>query len=292
MTYIAQETSPESSQPVELYLFSQRLGTARTALTSGTLPVEKDGDLYLPSTIKRSAPKLAQGASGSKITVTVPRDHEYALRYLTGEPPLPDKVTIFRGHSTDPTGEWRILFSGEVAGVRFEADTAKIILVSLSSRLKRSVPKRTFSWTCNHVLYDTQCGVDRNDFHSFVDVVSTDTTRLLLTVLDTVGNQTSPPSATTRCATDALFFDGGYMEVATATGTFHRTIAHYDHVAHTILLTVPLDDAFPGSTMKLFAGCFHDINTCLNKFNNRINYGGFPFVPTTNPFADGLIKGR
>jgi len=293
MSYSEQETSVESSQPVELYKFSQRLGTARTTLTSGQLPIVKDGDTYLPSTIKRSAPKLAQGASGAKITMTVPRDHEYALRYLTGEPPLPDEVTIYRGHTTDEENaepEWRVLFSGEVAGVRFEGDMAKVILVSLTSRLKRTIPKRTYSWSCNHVLYDTKCQVDRNLRFSLVDVAGIDESNTVLTVIDTPGS--AYEAATSRADTDTLYFDGGYVEITTAFGTFHRTIVHYNVNTGDLALSVPVAEVLQGATLKIYAGCSHDIFTCAQKFNNVGNYGGFPFVPTTNPFADGLVKGR
>jgi hypothetical protein len=35
----------------------------------------------------------------------------------------------------------------------------------------------------------------------------------------------------------------------------------------------------PGDTFSVLVGCDHTPTTCQNKFGNRINFGGTPFVP-------------
>lgn len=36
-----------------------------------------------------------------------------------------------------------------------------------------------------------------------------------------------------------------------------------------------------GDTFQLIAGCDKSLSTCRDKFNNLVNFGGFPFVPTS-----------
>jgi hypothetical protein len=44
-----------------------------------------------------------------------------------------------------------------------------------------------------------------------------------------------------------------------------------------------------GTTVTLFPGCDHTLATCSGKFSNTANYGGFPFMPTKNPFGGDPI---
>jgi hypothetical protein len=37
------------------------------------------------------------------------------------------------------------------------------------------------------------------------------------------------------------------------------------------------------------AGCDHSVSTCAARFGNLANYGGFPFIPTKNPFSTGVF---
>jgi len=37
------------------------------------------------------------------------------------------------------------------------------------------------------------------------------------------------------------------------------------------------------------AGCDHSVSTCAARFDNLANYGGFPFIPTKNPFSTGVF---
>jgi len=61
------------------------------------------------------------------------------------------------------------------------------------------------------------------------------------------------------------------------------------HVGDTVTLTAAILGLAPGSTVTAFAGCDHTISTCDSKFNNRENFGGFPYFPSINPFAGGPI---
>lgn len=44
-----------------------------------------------------------------------------------------------------------------------------------------------------------------------------------------------------------------------------------------------------GSVVLAYAGCDKSNSTCATKFNNIVNFGGFPYIPNTNPFVGTII---
>ena len=289
MSYSGQETSAESGQPVELYLFTQNLGSEKFTLTSGQEDVDFGGNLYTPANISRTSPKISKNSSSGNITLTFPRTHPYALRYIVGQPPLPDSVTIYRGHSSDGVDpEFVSYFAGEVQGVVFEGDLAKVSLTTIASRMQRSVPRRGFSWSCNHVLYDPLCQVSKEEYRVDAIVSSIDNDALDLSLTD--DPVWAGADLASKVASDPLFFHGGLISWSAPNGTQSRTIRAYDSGTHVATLSIPFQDIPLGATVTVYAGCSHAVQTCRDKFDNVINYGGFPFVPTSNPFATGILN--
>src|SRR3546814_7797331 len=43
-----------------------------------------------------------------------------------------------------------------------------------------------------------------------------------------------------------------------------------------------IDAGFPFDVI-LYPGCDHSRATCISKFNNLLNYGGYDFIPVKNP---------
>ena len=44
-----------------------------------------------------------------------------------------------------------------------------------------------------------------------------------------------------------------------------------------------------GAAITLYPGCDHTRATCAAKFANLDNFGGFPWIPTRNPFDGGSL---
>jgi hypothetical protein len=53
-------------------------------------------------------------------------------------------------------------------------------------------------------------------------------------------------------------------------------------------LLYPVDIAV-STNVVLTVGCDHSTSTCASRFNNLDNYGGFPFIPSKNPFSTGVF---
>ena len=45
----------------------------------------------------------------------------------------------------------------------------------------------------------------------------------------------------------------------------------------------------PGTEVLLTVGCDHSTATCAGRFGNLDNYGGFPAIPSKNPFSTGVF---
>ena len=54
---------------------------------------------------------------------------------------------------------------------------------------------------------------------------------------------------------------------------------------------VEIDLAIPGLAVSDIVvaapGCSRKIDTCVNKFSNELNFGGYPYIPIKNPMGAG-----
>jgi len=100
-----------------------------------------------------------------------------------------------------------------------------------------------------------------------------------------IGTITSTNAATLN----AHFFAAGYLAVTHAGATQYRMIADSTASAGgqiTLALTSPLVTApSAGDIVALYPGYDGQAETAINTFNNYANFGGFPFIPTGNPFV-------
>ena len=79
------------------------------------------------------------------------------------------------------------------------------------------------------------------------------------------------------------YFTGGIFTF----GSTSRFIIN--HTGINIVLSRPINGLITGDSCKIYPGCDHALATCKNKFNNLDNYGGFPWIPTRNPFDGSSI---
>ena len=164
------------------------------------------------------------------------------------------------------------LFMGRVRGVEFDLNkaTATITLSAVGGLLKSKIPVRAYSKECGFNLFDSGCGLNANDFRV------------------TLSNNFSLSDDKLAITSDALsskpngFFSGGYVKFQNQ----HSYIS--SHMDNTITLMFPLKNLSTNDLIHVFAGCDKLISTCKDKFNNSINYGGFPFIPSKNPVTQGF----
>jgi uncharacterized phage protein (TIGR02218 family) len=155
------------------------------------------------------------------------------------------------------------LFQGRIPTVDNVGRTqATVTVASDLVILDYDMPKNLFSPTCLHVLYDSGCGIIRGTF----------------SVNGTCGAGSN---------SNEIFFSGA--RAGDAQGSLVFTSGANANVRATVkvasagvgyLLMYPLPFApAPGDGFNVAFGCDHTQATCQGKFNNLINFRGFPYVP-------------
>ena len=273
MSLDAFELTEQDSEPVEVYQF--RLGNNQGAwnYTSAATNITVGAISYTSVHIDRDAVSASSEDRRNALTVRVLASDPVAAGFIAVPPDQKMTLTILRVQRKDGAQETDLIYKGVVNSVGFERQglIAAFYIKAISSGLDKSVPRFAYQGLCNHVLYDGQCKVDKQLFKYEGNVLSIiDNT---ITVQGISGN--GPDWAV-----------GGYVQTGAAPGTGFRMVLA--QAGDTLTILLPFQNTPVGQTVTVFAGCDHALSTCDAKFDNVDNYGGFPFVPSLNPFSVGL----
>jgi uncharacterized phage protein (TIGR02218 family) len=283
MSFQTQEESVEDGAPIELYKIE---GASNFYYTSGSVEFTYDGATYTPVAMSRSGPTVSVKPSSGGLSLKFPFDDPFVTRYLAGVPPVPDRITVYQTHLSDSTGEVKPFWSGPVSGVKFSGEEATVTVGGVAARTQVQIPTNTFSWACNHVLYGPRCGVSEPDYRFSVLITAISDDRTTLSIID------SELAFDSLVVADSMYFNGGRL---TPSGSGkQRMMLNFQRPSagiYSVKLMVPLDDTVSvDDTVTISAGCNRSAQVCNYRFNNSERYGGFPFIPTLNPFATDVKR--
>lgn len=267
MTFKALEIF-KKNRTVEFYQFEQA-GTF-WYYCSADEDVVYLGNTYRQTAIKRSAIVYNGELAQANVRVMLPRD-DGLVQTLTGFPVgALTRLTIFAQHrGADDTVT---LLRGRYVNFSFHGAECELRFDSNLTARKEQGLRRTASPACPHTLYDTaplSCGVVKNTYRT--------------TFAPSIVSGATITGAVLSTHPDG-YYDGGLAEFVRPDGITDRR-AIDTHVANVINLRAPFPGLIAGQTLFVYPGCNHDLDTdCAIKFNNTINHGGMPFVPTENPY--------
>lgn len=246
-------TSAQDDQLIGAQTYTAVDGLQRGPVADGPNKREADFQLELPTTDPLSQIFTGQ-QPGIRISLKVKKFHRLDL-------PTPEVIQIFDGF---------------IQSASFKLQAKKTILTARPTitAVGRQVPRRVYSAACNHVLYDTvTCKVDDTDplFRASA-----------LTVSSVVGNIMTLTVGLSGVYADG-FMNAGFVEFI-GQSDFRLIL---DHTGNVLELQQPFSTN--PTSVNVFAGCGHSVSVCSSKFNNVDRYGGFPFVPTKNPYSTGII---
>lgn len=286
--FLADEGSVQDSLPLELFEFT--LGAVVYRITSGTEDIVHDGEVWRVEAIARGPLQLVElgGEHGEHaLTIALRIDHPIVKRWLKqGVPPKTATVTVYRKQVRSGIAER--LWGGSIASIDCEDSegTASVTVASMfGPPFRRRLPTITVGRQCSHVLYGAGCNLSRAG--SGVDALPFKCTATATYVngREVRFNLSTVPAGHAMRG-DWLVF-GELVHVASGE---RMTIADQDDVSPGIstvtLVTMQTQivGLKAGDTIEAYAGCAHDVGTCHQKFANQVNYGGFPALPTRNPF--------
>lgn len=279
MGFDENETGNESGRPIELYQFT--LGSSHLRLTSS------ENDVIIPSTLETfiaqavTRTNLVQESSdpgSQKLSVRMPASNPFVQQYLSIAPGQRATLTIYRIHRADLGGsdERQTIFKGSIRNVAFAEDgrIAVLTVLPVTAAYSKPTPRRTYQGLCSHMLYDARCTIDRDDPNFRHDG----------TVTAVSGDTITVSGASAFSGAFADFFVAGYLEID---GDFRTVVAQSGDV---LTIVVPFLESPLGKAVIARAGCKQRaLEDCEDKFNNLDNFGGFPYVPKSNPFETGIF---
>lgn len=173
-------------------------------------------------------------------------------------------------------------FSGEIVNVRYDGSIISAEAKSITGLFEHKTPRRLLQTSCNWLIYEPSCGLDF-DFWTWQGVVNTynpDTLEILIANINPKNiSQTKPITQ--------HFFAGGLIAHGVGSSREFRTIIDNEAIVDgKMVLYVssgfnnPINE---GDYLDFSAGCDGQYLTCKDKFNNLSNFGGFPFMPLSNP---------
>lgn len=272
MTFDAFESSADTGQPIEVFLFTQESTGVTYAYTNAEDAQTVDGVDYTPAAISRSKIANTSEDRGASLEIQVPGNNPLASLWLTVAPAGRFSLVIKRIHRTDTQAI--VLFRGQIASVGWTNNfhSATIVVTPDQIALSRTGPERDYGTVCSNMLYDGFCGVNKLDpAFSLQDAEITIVSDNQITV-----------AGANAYADD--WFNGGYVEFVG--GSDARMIL--DHTGNVLRLLFGFPGSVVGAKVNVYAGCDHTFTTCVSKFTNGDNYGGFISIPNRNIFRTGL----
>lgn len=265
MTYDASEKGMQSGAPVEIYEFT-RGTTEAWRYTSADQDVTVGPYTYTATTLRRTSIEATPEAARSAIRLIVPRDNEVADLYRVAPPTDIIALTVKRYHAGD--GNVAVIWMGRVVNAEWSGSQATINCEPVSSSFARPGLRRMYQRACPHVLYSTACGVSK-------------ISKKVTGNADGVSGVTVSISECSAYA--AGYFAGGFIEWTNSGGNTERRFIT-DHTGAALTLSLAASGLAVGMEVNVYPGCDHTLSTCKTKFSNLNNYGGFPHIPTKNPF--------
>lgn len=165
-----------------------------------------------------------------------------------------------------------LLFRGDIASIyQSDLEWISIGLSSYYNKLQKDGLTKSYTNNCRHSLYTLDCGVVNSSYaESLIGVAGTDGRTIVI--------QTTKPDG---------YYNNGYVRAGDTGYTTNRITKH---VGNTLTFATPFKiSKINNKIITVYAGCDKSTTTCLNKFNNLANFGGFPRIPKIAPNKAGSL---
>lgn len=266
MTFEAQEEG--DGYPIELYDF--KLGSEEFFLTSHDADITHLSNTYVSTQMQRQSVEQNTEIERQELKIDIQRDAELLENFVAFPPTQIMTLSIFRKHLNDGADEFVVVWKGRVLTVEWSGSQAAIACEPVFTSLKRPGLRRKYQAQCPHIHYGAECKVNNLAFQTIGTVSAFTATTI-----------TAPEWA----ATAAEFYNGGYI---TFDNNNFRTVFD-DDGAGTLTILTQFPDIEVGSSIEAFPGCNHDLTDCKDRYDNVLNYGGFPYSPERNPFGGAIL---
>lgn len=262
-TYIAKEEAVER-KPVELFRIWTD-GGSFWYYTNSDVDIVYGGNTYVAAAIQRGPLSKDTQLDVSTLTITFQYLQDPVIQYIALNPIRLIWVSVMRLFRDQDPYETQTIFVGNIKEVAFQGIQGAAKCVGFEFFLKKPIPRYRYGRQCNYTVFDSGCTLSAASFAQTTTVTAISAN--LLTI--------SCSGMTTK---DSGYYTAGRLVF----GEDQRMITYYGGGTD-IAIRYKIVSLAVGSSVTLFAGCDGDIETCRDRFNNVINFGGTPYIPLDNP---------
>ncbi|WP_347473473.1 DUF2163 domain-containing protein (plasmid) [Acinetobacter thermotolerans] len=174
-----------------------------------------------------------------------------------------ERIFMDEATPTDTSAGAIKLFEGRIIEPELDRNSIQASVASDLDELNVQMPRNLYQPSCTNTLFDTACGLLRQNFMVQTTIETGSTAARILCQVN------QPQGWFTQGVIE--FLEGGNAGLK-------RTIRMHESGA--LLLTLPLLEApQAGQRIKVYPGCDKRLETCQNRFNNFARFRGAPFIP-------------
>lgn len=281
MTFDAFEESRQRGEPIYLYLFEYDDGQLRRfAYTDHEQNVVAPASTGLTDVTFEAVPiehgGLKSSGSLDKATfaINMAQDTPIAEQFRNYPPGQVVNIRVWQMHLGDSAAQCLVVWSGRITSCSFEGAVANVQCEPVSTSLRRPALRRNYQIGCPHNLYGPQCLANK-----------TAGTLVNRAVVDVAGNVVTLAAGWKASPHPIDAYIGGQVEWTSGDGAVNRRTILRIESGSVFFLGGPSSGLTPGMSVSVVVGCNRQRNHCQNVHNNILNYGGCPYIPTTNPFG-------
>jgi len=155
-------------------------------------------------------------------------------------------------------------FAGRMAAVDIMRNQAVLSINSWLDQFSLLIPRNTWQSPCRWTLFDAGCQLSQASFSS---------------VGTALAGSTQSQIVTTGFGHVAGYYSLGQLTMTSGLNAgFRRMVKSFDAVNMFLIAPFPFAVA-PGDGFTAYPGCDKLRSTCISKFNNEVNFGGFDLIP-------------
>lgn len=265
-TFDSDERSNDRGTPVYLYEF--RLGIKSWRYASSDHDITVGGVTYTSAPISDEGVTQSGDASGDDLKITMPPTLEVTDLYIATPPTESVAVLLRRYHYGNTVAP--VVWNGIVRNASRRSATAfEFSCRALLASLNRVGLRLAWGRNCPYALYDEQCRVNRYNYAVTTPVLTKGGDFVTVSGLGSYANG---------------YFSGGYIQFPLGMGGTFERIGIESQVGGRLNLIGTTGRLAVGTSIMAFPGCARTPTVCNSKFNNLLNYGGFPHMPDKSPF--------
>lgn len=270
MSYYDIETSEEGGSAIKLFRFIIGGKTFLFNDSADPWTHAASGDTYEPLTITHTELTSTDEDNKARVKFELAYNDKFVKDLSNWTNDTVNVVNVSSVHLTDTGQNIALLWSGRLIERKRINHRFQLSAEPLTTTLERSALRAKYTRVCRHTLYQMGCNVNKDIYKKTATVTSVTANIIVVNLGNGVAND---------------YYTGGYMQIP-GTKSGRHIIAQ---TGNNVTISAAFNDLKAGQSVDVYPGCDHVRTTCKDKFNNILNYGGLPYIPSKNPFGGSSI---